>query len=44
MRVHKDTSFELSMMPWELEPPRPTLMLVVKGTFRLVDGGLCTIA
>ncbi len=44
MRIHKDTPFELSMMPWELEPPRPTLMLVVKGTFSLGEDGPCAIA
>lgn len=32
------------MMPWELEPPRTTLMLVVKGTFVLTDGALAAIA
>ena len=44
MRVYKDTTFELSFMPWELEPPRTTLMVVVKGTFDLRDNVPCTIA
>jgi uncharacterized protein YjbI with pentapeptide repeats len=44
MRVYKDTVFELSLMPWELEPPRTSAIVVVKGTFRLVDGGPCPIA
>lgn len=45
MRVHKDTDFELSMMPWEVEPPRPALMVVVKATFAWgEDGAPCTIA
>lgn len=44
MRVYKDTPFELSMMPWELEPPRPTLMLVVKATFTFGEDGPATIA
>ncbi|MCC6877105.1 MAG: DUF2169 domain-containing protein [Sandaracinaceae bacterium] len=44
MRVYKDTPFELSMMPWELEPPRTTLMVVIKATFDLGQDGLCTIA
>ena len=44
MRVYKDTPFEFSLMPWELDPPRVSLMLVVKATFDLVDGAPCTIA
>jgi uncharacterized protein YjbI with pentapeptide repeats len=44
MRVYKDTPFELSMMPWELEPPRSTLMVVVKATFSLGVDGPCGIA
>ncbi len=44
MRVYKDTPFELSFMPWELEPPKTTLMVVVKATFALRDGGPCTVA
>lgn len=44
MRIYKDTPFELSMMPWELEPPRTTLVLVVKATFAFGDDGPCTIA
>lgn len=44
MRIYKDTPFELSMMPWELEPPRTTLVLVVKATFAFGEDGPCTIA
>lgn len=44
MRVYKDTPFELSFMPWELEPPKTMLMVVVKATFNLANGGACTIA
>ena len=44
MRVYKDTTFELSMMPWEVQPPRTALMVVVKGTFAFGDNGPCTIA
>lgn len=44
MRVYKDTPFELSFMPWEVEPPRPILMVVVKGTFTLRDAGPCAVA
>lgn len=44
MRIYKDTPFELSLMPWELEPPRTTLMLVVKATFAFGEDGPCTVA
>ncbi len=44
MRVHKDTPFEFSLMPWELEPPQTSLMVVVKATFDLVHEGECTIS
>lgn len=44
MRVHKVTPFEFSLMPWELEPPKTSLMLVVKATFDLVHDGVCSIA
>lgn len=43
MRVYKDTTFELSLMPWELTPPKTTLLLVVKATFDLSDE-VCAIA
>lgn len=44
MRITKDTPFELSLMPWELEPPRTVAVMVVKGTFSLVDAGPARVA
>lgn len=43
MRIYKDTPFELTLMPWELEPPKTTVLLVVKATFELTDE-VCTLA
>jgi uncharacterized protein YjbI with pentapeptide repeats len=44
MRIYRDTPFEFSYMPWEIQPPQTTLMIVVKGAFTIVPDGECTIA
>lgn len=44
MRVYKDTDLEFTFMPWELEPPKTTLIVVVKATFDLIHEGPCTLA
>lgn len=44
MRVVKDTPFEFGYITWQLRPPQPTLVVVVKGTFDIVPDGVCTVA
>jgi len=42
--IVKDTSFEIGWLAWQARPPRPSLTVVVKGTFDLVPSGECPIS
>ncbi len=44
MDIVKDTSFEIGWLAWQARPPRPSLTVVVKGTFDLVPSGECPIS
>ncbi len=44
MRVYKDTPFEFGFLPWQVRPPAPALMVLVKATFDLVHEGVATVA
>lgn len=44
MKVFKDTPFEFGYLPWQVRPPRVSLMLVIKGTFALRPDGLAVVA
>ncbi|MCC7542559.1 MAG: DUF2169 domain-containing protein [Deltaproteobacteria bacterium] len=44
MRLVRDTPFEVGWLVWSLSPPRPSLTIVVKGTFTLVPDKPCEIA
>src|SRR5882757_6513382 len=42
MRIINNTLFEFLSLPSEVVPPQQSLTLVVKGTFDLKDGAICT--
>lgn len=44
MRVIRDTPFEVGWLAWSVRPPTPSLTVIVKGTFDLIDGRACEIA
>jgi uncharacterized protein YjbI with pentapeptide repeats len=44
MDILKDTPLEVGYLVWQVRPPRPSLTVVAKATFALVDGGSCTLA
>ncbi len=44
MKVFKDTPFEFGYLPWQVRPPRVSLMVVVKGTFSLRPDGYSVVA
>ncbi|MCC7537004.1 MAG: DUF2169 domain-containing protein [Deltaproteobacteria bacterium] len=44
VRLVRDTPFEVGWIVWSVRPPRPSLTLVVKGTFDLRDGRDCELA
>ncbi len=44
MKVIKDTSFEFGYAVWQVRPPRPSLTVVVKGTFVLTPDAPCELA
>lgn len=44
MEIIKDTVMELGYLLWQVRPPRPSLTFIAKASFRLVDGGTCTLA
>ncbi len=44
MRIIKDMPFEFMPLPSEVVPPQQSLTLIVKGTFNIKDGAICTPA
>ena len=44
MKIVRDTPFEIGWTVWQIRPPVPSLTVVVKATFKLVHGDVCTIA
>jgi uncharacterized protein YjbI with pentapeptide repeats len=44
VKVFKDTPFEFGFLPWQVRPPRVSLMVVVKGTFTLRPDGVTVVA
>lgn len=44
MRVIKNTPFEFLPFPSKVTPPQASLTLIVKGTFDIKDGAICTPA
>ncbi|MCC7538853.1 MAG: DUF2169 domain-containing protein [Deltaproteobacteria bacterium] len=45
VHILRDTPFALAPFVWSLRPPRPSLTLVLKATYRIPErGGACTLA
>jgi len=44
MKLLTDTPFQVGIIPSLMRPPKPSLLVVVKGTFDLCDGSSVTIA
>ena len=44
MKIVKDTPIEIGWLVWQARPPRPSLTVVVKGTFDLVPAGECPLS
>ena len=44
MKLLTDTPFQVGIIPSLMRPPKPSLLVVVKGTFDLCDGSSVVIA
>jgi uncharacterized protein YjbI with pentapeptide repeats len=44
LKIVKDTPLEIGWLVWQARPPRPSLTVVVKGTFDLAPSGACPIS
>lgn len=44
MEPIQDTTLQLGYRVWQVQPPRPSLMVVIKGTFLIQKGAPCILA